>query len=73
MQVEYPAIAYGSGTTARAPSNVPGAWGAVGEGFTPGERVDLQMNGSPIGNTTANAKGVALAAFATPSGRRQYA
>ena len=43
---------------------MPGAWGAVGEGFTPGERCDLQVNGSPIGNTTANAKGVALAAFA---------
>jgi hypothetical protein len=64
VQVDYPAPAYGSGTTARAPSNVPGAWGAVGEGFTPGERVDLQVNGSPIGTTTANAKGVALAAFA---------
>jgi hypothetical protein len=64
VQVDYPAIAYGSGTTARAPSNVPGAWGAVGEGFTPGERVDLTVNGSPIGSTTANTQGVALAAFA---------
>jgi hypothetical protein len=64
VQVDYPAIAYGSGTTARAPSNVPGAWGAVGEGFTPGERVDLTVNGSPIGSTTANPQGVALAAFA---------
>jgi hypothetical protein len=64
VQVNAPALAYGSGTTARAPSNVPGAWGAVGEGFTPGERVDLLVNGSPIGSVTANATGVALAAFA---------
>src|SRR5207244_2675146 len=64
VQVSGPLAAYGSGTTARAPSNVPGAWGAVGEGFGAGERVDLLLNGSPAGSVTASSTGVALAAFA---------
>jgi hypothetical protein len=64
VQVSAPDLAYGSPTRARAPSNVPGAWGAVGEGFLAHETVRLQVNGVQVGSAIANATGVALAAFA---------